>query len=56
MLKKTPAITPSPAARPSIPSRNWTALVTVTNQRIVRATLIHTNAGTQVGVTLSTTP
>src|SRR2546427_2913170 len=31
MLMKMPAITPRPAASPSIPSRNWTALVTVTN-------------------------
>ena len=56
MLMKMPAITPRPAASPSIPSRNWTALVTVTNHRIVRPTLIHTKPGTQLGMMFRTTP
>ena len=56
MLKKSPAMTPRPAARPSMPSRNCTALVTVRNHSSVRTTLSTAAPGSQLGTTLSTTP
>ena len=56
MLKKIPAMTPRPAARPSIPSRNWIAFVTVRNQSTVRSTLSQRNPGIQLGTVLRITP
>src|SRR5262249_23160954 len=47
MVKRMPAMTRRPRASPSTPSRNWTALVTVTNQRIVSATFSHAKPGAQ---------
>ena len=55
MPKKSAATTPSPLASPSMPSRNCTAFVTVTNQRTVSRTSSQMAPGTPDGTTLRMT-